>query len=360
MTSAGPGEIVAIARLEGVQSLDTLTTNGEQDRDAGDRARRAGLLGGDPAAANGSTKRSSRRCWRGCWRRIRRCGSSAPSSPTSSRCAAAARSTSRSQPSGSHASTTSRSRPSRRRYRIARRSPIGRAALALQTPDRRPRPVRRGQAADRTARARQRRNVRGEDRRRRRAAAVLPGSREGRARSAAARFAGFPVVDVHVTLFDGSFHAVDSSEASFKTAASMAIRDGVPKCSPVILEPILSVEAVVPEVYGSAILGQLTGKRGSVLRSVRPSRRATTRSRHSSRRPSSRTTSRSCAPPRKASERTAQARTLRRRPAEGGGAARRPRASWWNRRARAAPPRSFGRGARCEGSRAGFPQTCDQ
>jgi elongation factor G len=91
--------------------------------------------------------------------------------------------------------------------------------------------------------------------------AVEKGVREALQRG----IAGFPVVDVHVTLFDGSYHAVDSSEASFKTAASMAIRDALPKCGPVILEPILSVEAVVPEVYGSTILGQLTGKRGAVL-----------------------------------------------------------------------------------------------
>jgi len=77
--------------------------------------------------------------------------------------------------------------------------------------------------------------------------------------------AGFPVVDVHVTLIDGAFHAVDSSEASFKTASGMAIRDGLPKCAPVLLEPIVQVEAVVPEESASAILGGLTAKRGHVL-----------------------------------------------------------------------------------------------
>jgi elongation factor G len=77
--------------------------------------------------------------------------------------------------------------------------------------------------------------------------------------------AGFPVVDVHVTLIDGAFHAVDSSEASFKTASGMAIRDGLPKCGPVLLEPIVQVEAVVPEESASAILGGLTAKRGHVL-----------------------------------------------------------------------------------------------
>lgn len=90
--------------------------------------------------------------------------------------------------------------------------------------------------------------------------AVEKGVREALTRGVA----GFPVTDVCVTLFDGSYHAVDSSEASFKTAASMAIRDGLPKCGPVILEPINSVEVIVPEAYGSTILGHLTAKRGSV------------------------------------------------------------------------------------------------
>jgi elongation factor G len=77
--------------------------------------------------------------------------------------------------------------------------------------------------------------------------------------------AGFPVTDLHVTLFDGAFHDVDSSEASFKTAASMGMRDGLPKCNPVLLEPIVHLEAVVPEESAAAVLGGLTAKRGQVL-----------------------------------------------------------------------------------------------
>jgi elongation factor G len=77
--------------------------------------------------------------------------------------------------------------------------------------------------------------------------------------------AGFPVVDLHVTLFDGAYHAVDSSEASFKTAAAMAIRDGLPKCNPVILEPIVRLEIQVPSAYASTIVSQLTAKRGQIL-----------------------------------------------------------------------------------------------
>ena len=58
--------------------------------------------------------------------------------------------------------------------------------------------------------------------------------------------AGYPVVDVKVTLTDGSYHDVDSSEQSFKTAASMGVRDALPKCNPVVLEPIAHVRAIVP------------------------------------------------------------------------------------------------------------------
>jgi elongation factor G len=75
---------------------------------------------------------------------------------------------------------------------------------------------------------------------------------------------GYPVVDLHVTLVDGSFHAVDSSEASFRTAASMAIRDALPKCGVTVLEPIAAVEVFVPETFASATVSQLTGKRGVV------------------------------------------------------------------------------------------------
>ncbi|HXP92624.1 MAG TPA: elongation factor G, partial [Candidatus Binatia bacterium] len=77
--------------------------------------------------------------------------------------------------------------------------------------------------------------------------------------------AGFPVFDLHVTLYDGAYHDVDSSEASFKTAASMAIRDGLPKCNPVILEPIVRLEILVPSTFASTIVSQLTAKRGQIL-----------------------------------------------------------------------------------------------
>jgi elongation factor G len=92
--------------------------------------------------------------------------------------------------------------------------------------------------------------------------AVEKGVREALARGP---IRGYPVVDVHVTLVDGSFHAVDSSEQSFKTAAAMAIRDGLPKCRPVLLEPISYLEAEVPDESASTILGSLGAKRGQVL-----------------------------------------------------------------------------------------------
>jgi elongation factor G len=77
--------------------------------------------------------------------------------------------------------------------------------------------------------------------------------------------AGFPVTDLSVTLYDGSYHAVDSSEAAFKTAGAMAIRDGLARCGPVLLEPLVRVETVVPSEYVSAAVQQLTAKRAQIL-----------------------------------------------------------------------------------------------
>ena len=76
---------------------------------------------------------------------------------------------------------------------------------------------------------------------------------------------GFPVVDVGVTLYDGSYHAVDSNEAAFKMAASVGMRDGLPKCNPVLLEPVLKVEIAIPTHYTSAVLQQVSGRRGQIL-----------------------------------------------------------------------------------------------
>jgi elongation factor G len=76
--------------------------------------------------------------------------------------------------------------------------------------------------------------------------------------------AGFAVVDVKVTLYDGSYHEVDSSELAFKIAASMAFKEAAKKADPTILEPIMSVEVVVPDEYMGDVIGDLNARRGKV------------------------------------------------------------------------------------------------
>jgi elongation factor G len=77
--------------------------------------------------------------------------------------------------------------------------------------------------------------------------------------------AGYPVVDMKVTLTDGSYHEVDSNEMAFKVAASMAFKEGVQKGGPVLLEPMMKVEVVVPEEYLGDIIGQINSRRGNIL-----------------------------------------------------------------------------------------------
>ncbi len=76
--------------------------------------------------------------------------------------------------------------------------------------------------------------------------------------------AGYPVVDVKVTLFDGSYHDVDSSQIAFELAASMAFKDGCRKATPVLLEPMMSVEVETPEDYAGTVMGDLSSRRGMV------------------------------------------------------------------------------------------------
>ncbi|QGQ43990.1 elongation factor G [Metabacillus sediminilitoris] len=76
--------------------------------------------------------------------------------------------------------------------------------------------------------------------------------------------AGYPLVDIKAALVDGSYHDVDSSEMAFKVAASLALKNAVSKCNPVILEPVMKVEVVVPEEYMGDIMGQVTARRGRV------------------------------------------------------------------------------------------------
>jgi elongation factor G len=76
--------------------------------------------------------------------------------------------------------------------------------------------------------------------------------------------AGFPMVDIKVTCYDGSYHDVDSSEMAFKIAGSMGFKDGAAKAKPVLLEPIMSVEVVLPEEYLGEVMGDLNSRRGRV------------------------------------------------------------------------------------------------
>jgi elongation factor G len=77
--------------------------------------------------------------------------------------------------------------------------------------------------------------------------------------------AGFPVVDLKVSLVDGSYHEVDSSEMAFKIAGSIGFKDGCAKAGPVLLEPIMSVEVVVPEEYMGDVIGDLNSRRGRIM-----------------------------------------------------------------------------------------------
>ena len=77
--------------------------------------------------------------------------------------------------------------------------------------------------------------------------------------------AGYPMIDVKCTLFDGSYHDVDSNEMSFKIAASMALKEAKNKCKPVLLEPIMKVSVVVPEEFMGTVMGDLTSRRGRPL-----------------------------------------------------------------------------------------------
>ena len=76
--------------------------------------------------------------------------------------------------------------------------------------------------------------------------------------------AGYPVVDVKVTLYDGTYHEVDSSEVAFKVAGSMAFQDGCKKAGPVLLEPIMAVEVLTPEQFMGDVIGDLSSKRGTI------------------------------------------------------------------------------------------------
>jgi elongation factor G len=77
--------------------------------------------------------------------------------------------------------------------------------------------------------------------------------------------AGYPVVDVRVTLYDGSYHDVDSSDIAFEVAAKMAMKEGLAKASPVLLEPVMALEDVAPEEFVGDVIGDINGRRGKIL-----------------------------------------------------------------------------------------------
>jgi Translation elongation factors (GTPases) len=77
--------------------------------------------------------------------------------------------------------------------------------------------------------------------------------------------AGYPVVDFKISLTDGSYHTVDSSEMAFKIAGSMAFQKGVMDCQPILLEPIVNIDIEIPEEYLGDVIGDLNSRRGRVL-----------------------------------------------------------------------------------------------
>jgi elongation factor G len=77
--------------------------------------------------------------------------------------------------------------------------------------------------------------------------------------------AGYPMVDVKIRLYDGSYHDVDSSEIAFKIAGSIGFKKGVPECRPILLEPIMIMEIVVPSEFIGDVMGDLNSKRGKIL-----------------------------------------------------------------------------------------------
>ena len=89
-------------------------------------------------------------------------------------------------------------------------------------------------------------------------------TRVSRVRCRPVCLAGYPVVDVKVTLYDGSYHEVDSSEMAFKIAGSMAFKEAMKKADPVLMEPIMKVDVMVPEDYMGDVIGDLNARRGQI------------------------------------------------------------------------------------------------
>lgn len=264
VTSAGPGEIVALSRLEGVQTLDTLTSGGMHTvmpavdlpepvfavaiapKDRLDEAKLsqmlARLIDEDPALRLMRAEFTNE---------LELCGSgemhltvAAERLQRKYNVAVETR-----EPQIAYRETISNGAEAHARYKhqTGGHGQFGEVRLRIE-----PRPRGHGVTFDE--------KVVGGSVPRQFFPAVEKGVREALQRGPN----GFPVVDLHVTLYDGSFHTVDSSEASFKTASIMAMRDALPKCGVTVLEPIVAIEVLVPEKYSSATVSQLTAKRGVV------------------------------------------------------------------------------------------------
>jgi elongation factor G len=94
----------------------------------------------------------------------------------------------------------------------------------------------------------------------------IPGVEKGvREATESGTLAGYPITDIKVELIDGSYHEVDSNEMAFKMAASMGFKEAVEKGAPVLLEPIMKVEVIVPEEFLGDVLGQLNSRRSEIL-----------------------------------------------------------------------------------------------
>ena len=150
-------------------------------------------------------------------------------------------------------------------YRETIRKHVG-SRRQVHSPDRRPRPVRSRQDPARAATSR----ARATNSSTTSWAGRCPRNSSSRSirafrkRSKAEFWLAIPMVDVKATLYDGSYHDVDSNEMAFKIAGSMAFKEAARKASPVLLEPVMAVEVVTPEDYAGAIMGDLSSRRGRI------------------------------------------------------------------------------------------------
>ena len=135
----------------------------------------------------------------------------------------------------------------------------------IHPPDGRQGPVRPHVAAPRAQRAGEGLRVRERDRGRQGPKEFIPAAERGVVEAMESGvLAGYPMVDIKVAVFDGSFHDVDSSEMAFKIAGSMGFKDGAARAGPVLLEPIMACEVVTPEEFMGDVIGDLNRRRGKI------------------------------------------------------------------------------------------------